>query len=162
MATITLKNILQKQPYFGGITPYGNALELRFKLDTNSSGVYTEGDSTSAIGTTDVVRLGILPAGMRLSDALAIVSDAFRASTTCKLGFQYVDGVDSTDVPQDDDYFFAALALDAQGRTRAANVAVRPVVLPKDAYLIYTNAVAAQNAAGQLDVLVYGEMVGAP
>ena len=110
-----------------------------FTFETNSSGVYVDSDTTTAVGNGDKVRVGVLSAGMRLHDALAIVSDAFRASSTAKIGFEYVDGVDSTDVPQDDDYFFAALALDAAGRTRAANTGVRPVTLPKDAYLIVTN-----------------------
>lgn len=159
MATITKKGI-QQDRQMTGIAPYGNRIAVLHSLVTNSSGAAVGSDSTSAIGATDKVRMGVLPAGMQLLDALAIVSDAFRASTTAKIGFEYVDGVDDTSVPQDDDYFFAALALDAAGRTRAANTGVRPVVLPKDAYLIYTNAVAAQNAVGVLDVVVEGALVG--
>ena len=159
MATITKKQVLTERQ-FGGV-PYGNQNVYQFPVATNSSGVYTDGDSTSAVGNGDKVRIGVLPAGLRLDDALAIVSDTFRASSTGKIGFEYVDGVDDTNVPQDDDYFFAALDLATAGRTRQANTGVRPVTLPKDAYLILTHGGGnAQNTAGQLDLLVYGELVG--
>lgn len=160
MATVTKKYLPQEQQ-FGG-APYGNATTLQFNLTTNASGVLVSSDSASAVGIGDVVRIGILPAGCRLNDALAIVSDAFTATATAKIGFAYVDGVDSTSVPQDDDYFFAALAYNAAGRTRAANTAVVPVTLPKAAYLIVTNQVAALNAVGVLDVLVECVLNGAP
>lgn len=159
MATVTKKKVLT-EAQFGG-TPYGNKTVLAFAFATSAAGVYTAGDKATAIATGDKVRIGVLPAGMRLDTALAIVSDAFTATTTGKIGFEYVDGVDDTDVPQDDDYFFAALDLAAAGRTPAANTAVRPVTLPKDAYLILTNQVADQAAAGQLDLLVDGVLQGA-
>lgn len=155
MTTITKKRVLTEAG-FGGATPYGNALALQYSFETNASGVYANSDSAAAVATGAKVRFGVLPAGMRLDDALAIVSDAFTATTTAKIGFEYVDGVDDSDVPQDDDYFFAALNIAAAGRTKATNTAVRPVVLPKDAYLILTNGVADQAAAGQLDLIVYG------
>jgi len=159
MATITKKQVLTERQ-FGGV-PYGNQSAYFYSLVTNSSGVYTDGDSTGAIGASDKLRIGVLPAGLRLIDALAIVSDTFRASSTGKIGFEYVDGEDSTDVPQDDDYFFAALDLAAAARTRAANTGVRPVVLPKDAYLILTHGGGnAQNTAGALDLVITGELVG--
>ena len=82
---------------------------------------------------------------------LAIVSDAFTAATTAKIGFAYVDGVDSTSVPQDDDYFFlAGLATNALVRTRSTNTGVAPITLPKDAYVILTNAGAAHASVGVL------------
>lgn len=161
MATVT-KKYLSSEQQFGG-TPYGNSTTLQFNMTTNASGVVSNGDSASAVAISDVVRLGILPAGARLHDALAIVSDAFAASTTAKIGFAYVDGVDSTSVPQDDDYFFAAgLATNAAGRTRSTNTGVAPVTLPKDAYVILTNAGANHSAAGVLDLLVECVLVGAP
>ena len=159
MATISKKRIATAQQ-FGG-TPYGNKLALLFSLVTNSSGVVSDGDSTSAPTASDKVRIGTLPAGMQLIDALAIVSDAFTATVTAKIGFEYVDGVDSTDVPQDADYFFAALAMDAAARTRANNTAVVPLVLPKDAYLVIDWDVATNAAAGRLDFVVEGVLVGA-
>lgn len=140
---------------FGGV-PYGNSVVRHFSLETKASGALVDGDVTAAIGATDKVRLGVLPAGMRLDDALAIVSDAFTATITGDLGFEYVDGVDSTDVPQDADYFLADLNAAAVGRTRANNTAVKPVVLPKDAYLIWTNQVAAHASVGRADFLIYG------
>lgn len=161
MATVTKKYLSQEQQ-FGG-APYGNGTTLQFNLTTNASGYAVNSDTAAAIGIGDVVRIGILPAGARLHDALAIVSDAFTASTTAKIGFAYVDGVDSTAVPQDDDYFFVAgLAVNAVGRTRATNTGVAPLTLPKDAYVILTNAGAAHASVGILDLLVECVLVGAP
>ena len=160
MATVTKKRIASQQ-VFGGV-PYGNATTLEFPLVTNASGVWTDSDLTTAVAIADILRLGILPAGFRLHDALAIVSDAFTALTTGKLGFAYVDGVDSTDVPQDDDYFSASVTFNAIGRYLANNLAVRPVTLPKDAYLIVTWAGANNAVVGIADILVRGIHVGPP
>lgn len=154
MANITRKNI-KSYDSFGG-TPYGNLAVLPFDLATNASGVWTDGGSTAAPTASDKLYLGILPAGMLLVDALAIVSDAFTATATIKLGFEYVDGVDDTDVPQDADYFFAALAMDAAGRTSANNTAVKPVRLPKDAYLVADWDVASNAVVGRADFLIFG------
>lgn len=159
MATITKKKVLTEQQ-FGGV-PYGNKTSLSFTFETDAAGKYANSDTPgTAVGIGDKVRIGVLPAGMRLEDSLAIVSDAFTATSTGKLGFEYVDGVDSAAVPQDDDYFNAAITLATLGRFPANNTAVRPVVLPKDAYLILTNQVAAQNVVGQLDVIVEGVLAG--
>ena len=160
MATITKKS-LKSVGQFGG-TAYGNASKLRFNVTTNASGVWVDGNSTSAPTASESLRIGILPAGMLLVDALAIVSDAFTATVTGKLGFEYVDGVDSTAVPQDADYFYAALVLNAVGRTRANNTAVAPVVLPKDAYLVLDWDVATNAVAGVVDFFVEGVIGGAP
>lgn len=140
---------------FGGV-PYGNAAVRHFSMETKANGALVDGNSAAAIGATDKVRLGILPAGMRLDDALAIISDAFTATITGDLGFEYVDGVDDATVPQDADYFLADLNAAAVGRTRANNTGVKPVVLPKDAYLIWTNQVAAHASVGRADFLIYG------
>lgn len=159
MANVTKNNVRKLQQYAG---PQGNAWRDKFNFTTNASGVFVDSDQTTAVVQTNVVRIGILPAGLELHDALAIVSDAFTAVTTAKVGFEYVDGVDSTAVPQDDDYFFAALATNAAGRTRAANTAVAPVTLPKDAYLILTVAGADHASAGVLDLIVEGIHKGQP
>jgi hypothetical protein len=159
MTTVNKKG-LRAESVAGGGTPYGNNGVNRYALTTNSSGVMADSDLTTALQIADVVRLGVIPAGTYLDDCLAIVSDAFTASMTMKLGFAYVDGSDDSGVPQDDDYFFAALALDAAGRTRANNTGVRPVKLPKPAYLIATIAGAAAAAAGIADILVFGESGG--
>ena len=160
MATST-KKALKSVSQFGG-TPYGNKSVLAFNVTTNASGVWTDGTLATAGAITDELIVGVLPAGMLLMDCLAIVSDAFAASQTIKLGFRYVDGVDSAAVPQDADYFFAALALSAAGRTRANNTAVAPVTLPKDAYLVIDLDGAAMSTTGVLDILVEGVIAGAP
>lgn len=160
MANVTKKQV-KTQKQFGGV-PYGNYTGLDFKFETNSSGVYVDSDQTTAVVTTNVVRIGVLPAGMRLDDCLVMISDAFTASATADIGFAYVDGVDVTAVPEDADYFDAALALDGTTRTRGLNLAVRPVTLPKDAYLTLTIAGANLAAVGKMDIVVYGVLTGAP
>lgn len=139
--------------------PYGDMVVLPFNLTTTSGGVVSGSDATAALGVADIVRLGILPGGTRLLDFVGTVSDAFTALSTYDLGFAYVDGVDSTAVPQDADYFAATVALSAVAITRKATTTA-PVTLPKDAYLILTNNTAAQAVVGVLDVIVFGQMVG--
>lgn len=160
MPTITKKAVLTDNQ-FGGV-PYGNATTLAFNLTTNATGAVVGSDTATGIALGDKVRFGRLPAGMRLDDALLIVSDAFTALVTAKVGFEYVDGVDSTAVPQDDDYFAAAVTLHTAGRFSASNTAVAPITLPKDAWLIATTAGAANAVVGRLDVLVSGVLTGNP
>lgn len=164
MATISSKAGLQ-QRIFGG-TPYGNRTVHKYSAETNATGALVGGDSIAAIASGDKVRLGKIPVGFELHDALVIVSTAFTAAVTGKLGFEYVDGVDDTQdaataqsrpyVPQDDDYFGAAFALNAAGRYRAANTGVRPVTLPKDAFLILTTGGANNAKVAALDILIEG------
>mgnify|MGYP000264083513 FL=1 len=77
------------------------------------------------------------------------------------MGFEYVDGVDSTTVPQSASYFGAAVTLHTVGRYRNATTNA-PVKLPKDAYLILTTAGAANAAVGVADVLIETVLNGAP
>lgn len=157
MATITKKTAYDRQ--LTG-APYGDVLMLPYRMETTSGGVLVGGDSASAIGNGDVVRLGKLPAGTKLLDCVVTISDAFTGSSTYKLGFAYCDGVDSTAVPQDDDYFVAAsTALSSVAVQRKATTTA-PVTLPKDAYLILTNAGAAQAAVGIADFLIFAQAVG--
>lgn len=158
MPTIT-KNRYQDSQNFGQ-TPYGNLTVLEYGLTTNAAGAVVGSDSVAAVASGDVIRLGILPAGFRLHDSLTIVNDAFTASVTGTLGFAYVDGVDSTVVPQDADYFNAAAAINTAGRYPASNTAVVPVTLPKDAWLTLTTGGATHNTAANAVVLVTGEHVG--
>ena len=158
MATIT-KNALADEKQHTG-TPYGTAITLHFAVTTNASGAVVNSNVATGVAAGDVVRMGIIPAGMRLDDAKVLVSTGWTATMTAKLGFAYVDGVDSTAAPQDDDYFGAAIAIATAGRYAAANTAVRPVVLPKDAYLILTTGAAANAKASQTDVLVNVTNVG--
>jgi len=160
MANVT-KKYLNSERQFGGV-PFGNMTILHYPLETNASGVWVDSDLTTAVQVNDVLRLGILPAGLQMWDYLNNISDAFTSGSTGKFGFAYVDGVDVTAVPQDDDYFCAATTLASQARLKATNVAVRPVTLPKDAYLIMTVAGAAFDAVGKLDIGVIGVMTGTP
>jgi len=162
MATTVTKTRARKlpDPNFDGV-PYGNVAALDYHFETNSSGIMVDSDQATAILKTNIVILGIINGGMKLEDAVAIVSDAFTSSATMDIGFQYVDGVDDADVPQDADYFFDGAAMDALARLRMSTTNP-PVILPKDAYLTVTPLVADLDAVGVLDVLVYGAMVGRP
>ena len=143
-----------------GATPWGNAHGLKYTLETNASGAAINSDSTAAIAIGDKVRIGVIPAGTSLLDSLAILSVAITASVTGKIGFEYVDGVDSTAVPQDDDYFLAAgqsLATAARLRNATTNAVV---TLPKDAWLILTTAGAANAKASKLDFILFGASEG--
>jgi len=160
MATVTKKGIAT-ETQIGGV-PWGNMTILHFPLETNSTGVWVGSDQATAIQVNDVLNLGILPAGLKIWDYIANISDAFTGSSTGKIGFKYVDGVDSTAVPQDDDYFCAATSLASQAKLRMTNVAVRPVTLPKPAYLTLTWAGAHADAVGKLDIGVIGVMTGQP
>lgn len=156
MATATKKRINKVQQF---TAPYGNKFAQSFRYETNASGVFVDSNQATAVLINDVARLGILPAGIELHDAQAIVSDAFAASTTADIGFLYVDGVDSSVVPQNAAYFFAGLATSSTGRTRATGVNA-PVRLPKDAYLVLTRKGANDSAAGIADVIVEGVLQG--
>ena len=159
MATITKKKVLN-QATFGGV-PYGNRTSLAFNLTTNATGAFVDSDVATGIALGDVVRIGVLPAGFRIDDSQVIVSDAFTALMTGSIGFAYVDGVDSTVVPQSANYFGAGLVLNVVGRLRNATTNA-PVTLPKDAYLIVTTAGAASASVGVADVLIEGTLTGAP
>jgi len=160
MATITASNVNNKFN-FGGV-PYGNLSAVGpFNLTTDASGVFTASNDATAVVQNDVVRLGVLKAGMKLYDYLSYISDAFTANVTAKVGFAYVDGVDSTAVPQDDDFFATALAMDSAVTARKTT-ATKPVTLPKDAYLILTIAGADCAAVGVQDIYVLAEMGGQP
>lgn len=156
MATATKKRIKNDTQFS---SPYGNRFSRVFNFTTLSSGVGVDLDQTTAIQVNDVVRIGILQSGMELHDATAIVSDAFAASTTADIGFLYVDGVDSSVVPQNAAYFHSGLATSSTVRA-GPNVVNAPVRLPKDAYLVVTRKGAADSAVGVLDVIVEGILQG--
>ena len=159
MATITKKKVLNLKQ-FGG-TPYGNKATLEFNLTTNAIGAFADSDVATAVQSGDKIRLGVLPAGFRPDDSQVIVSDAFSASVTANIGFEYVDGVDSAAVPQNASYFGSALALSSAARLRNATTNA-PVTLPKDAYLILTTGGAANAVVGVADIFIEGVLTGAP
>ena len=158
MATTFTRKKLASQKQFGG-TPYGNLAALSFNVTTNSSGVWTDGDGTAAPTAADELIVGVLPAGMLVQDALMVVSDAFTASTTAKVGLRAVDGVTTQD---DADYFTASLALNAVGRYLADNTAVAPITLARDMYIVMDWDAATNAVAGVVDIIVYGVIGGAP
>ena len=155
MATINLRNYTPRQ--FGS-APYGNLSTLRYGFATNSTGAVINSSQSTAAASGDVIDLGELPAGFVLEDATVLVKTALTASVTCKLGFKYTDGVDVTAVPQDDDYFGATIALATVGKVRATNASI--VTLPKPARLILTIGGADNAKAGEVAVVVHGELLG--
>ena len=157
MAKITRKTA--SQPQYGGFAPYGNLTALYYQVATNATGAVIESDSTAAVASGDVIDLGPIPAGMRLDDVLITVSTGMSASVTGKLGFAYADGVDRTDVPQNDAYFGTGYALSAAAVLRKT-AATAPVRLPKEARLILTTGGAANAKASQIDVRIAGELTG--
>ena len=157
MTTIN-KDYQRTRQQFGGV-PFGNTSSLPFNFTTNASGVLAASDLSTAVQSGDVVRLGVLPAGAFICDSNVIISDAFTASTTASIGFQYVDGVDSTTVPQSATYFASALATDATGVSRKT-AATAPVTLPKDAYLILTIGGAAHSSVGIMDIIIKAVQTG--
>jgi len=157
MATITKKS----NPRINvGATPWGNAHGLQYTLQTASNGGAFGADTGVAIASGDKVRLGVIPAGSTLLDSVVTVSTGFTALVTGDIGFEYVDGVDSTAVPQDASYFGAAVALNTAGVYRKVTTTA-PVFLPKAANLILTTGGAANANAARVDLFVIGELTGA-
>ena len=152
-------NHIDSRCQFGGVDN-GNQLLLHKAFTTLANGAPGDCNTNTALAIGDVVNLVRLDAGTLLTDAQLIVSDAFGAGVTADIGFAYADGVDSTEVPQDADYFFAGadLAAAARLRTTTANAVVR---LPKAAYLTLTVKGAAIAQVGKADVVIGGEWQGA-
>lgn len=156
MATV---KILNQNAGYGGFSPYGNTTTNKFTLETTATGAVKNGSSTVALAIADEVVLGVMEAGFRLDDMEIVVSTAMTALVTGSLGFKYVDGVDSTVVPQDATYFGTGLVLNAAGRLRnATSKAI--VTLPKPANLVLTIAGAANAKVSYVDVVIQGELIG--
>jgi hypothetical protein len=158
MATISRKSVGTR--LFGGSgAPYGDATHEYYKLETNASGAVVDSDSTAAVASGDVIRVGKLLAGFRLDDIKIIVETAWTATVVGKVGFLYADGVDDTGVPQNDAYFATGLTIATAGVYRAA-VATAPVILAKDAWLTVTTGTAANAKASATHFIVSGVLQG--
>lgn len=143
-----------------GNKPYGNEAVYRFPLETNATGVLQNSrDATVALAVNDVITLGLLQGGMVPDTMKAIVSNHFGAGVTASFGIAYVDGVDSTELPQSATYFGSGIALSAVGEIQVPMKA-KLAPLPKDAYLTMTVTGAAVAEAGYADVVVKGEQLG--
>lgn len=157
MAKVAINQFRTRQ--FGGFTPYGNVTSLKYGLKTDATGAAVDADSKEALAVGDVIDLGYLPEGMSLEDASVFVTVGMTADVTGKLGFEYEDGTDSAEVPQDDAYFVAGGAdLATAGRLRADGASL--VVLPKPARLILTLAGAENAKESDIHVVVSGELTG--
>ena len=160
MSTIK-KNRIDTAAQFGGV-PYGNLSSLKYNLTCNASGVVEDSNDATALAIADVVQLGILPAGMTLEDWHLIVSDAFKTASACRIGFAYVDGVDVAAVPEADDWFYAAATVLTSAAVLRKVATDAPIVLPKDAYLIWTHEGALADEAAVADIVIVGELMGQP
>lgn len=156
MATIKRKTERDRQ--FGGFTPYGNVTSLVYSLLTNATGAVIDSDSTAAIAVGDVIDLGELPEGMNLEDAQIIVSTGMTEAIKADLGFQYADGIDVDDAPENSSYFVNNGDLATVGRIRANGSEL--FTLPKPARLILTVSGAANAKASDIQVVVAGELKG--
>lgn len=133
---------------------FGNLSRLQVPMETNSSGVLIGSSQKTALIIGDIVRLIRIPKGTKIGLGTDIpISDAFTAGTTIQVGFEYADGVDDAEFPQDAAYFHAAGSTAAVARLNTTPVR-KPRVLPKDAWVIATIAGANHAAAGRLDVLL--------
>lgn len=156
MATIKRKSGFVNR--FGGAVPYGNVTALAYSLATNATGAVLDSDSDTAVKSGDVIELGVLPVGFRLDDAQVLIGTAMTAAVTGSLGFKYVDGADSTEVPQDAAYFISAGALATAARLRATGTKL--VTLPKTAILTLTIGGADNAKASDIKIVVSGELTG--
>jgi hypothetical protein len=153
MADITVPEVVHTR--FTADAAYGNKSVIHIPYECNASGIIAGSSKATAVAIGDVVYLMKIPKGTRIGlGSRLIVSDAFTALTTLSLGFKYVDGVDVTAVPQNAAFFLAAGTVTSAVAHLVATPALRPVVLPKDAYLILTVAGAAYAEAGIADILL--------
>ena len=154
MATVTGSALTTKT----GFRSAGNDTRLPFNL-TTASGVWTASDQATKIQIADVLYLGVIPAGFEIHDCLVIISAAFTASTTCSIGYKYVDGVDAT--PNEDAAYFvpAGQALSSTAIFHKKGIKA-PAKLTKAAFLTLTWAGAENAASGVLDIDVVGTYSG--
>ena len=61
------KNGIDQERQFGGV-PYGNLSSFKNRLTLNASGVIADSDDATVLAIGDVVKIGLLPAGMKLED----------------------------------------------------------------------------------------------
>lgn len=134
-----------------GSTPWGNKSALHYSLATNASGAVIGGNSTAAVANGDKVRIGLIPAGMRIYDSQVLVNVAMSASVIGDLGFEYADGVDDTAVPQSANVFGNDITLSSAARLRNATTN-KSVKLPKAAWLILTTAGANNAKASDIEI----------
>lgn len=156
MATTRLKTDPKQQM---GNTPWGNRVAFRFVLSTDASGRVLGADRLADFKTGDKVVLGMLPEGLRILDSQVLVTTALTAATTGKLGFEYADGIDNATAPQDDDYFGAALALNAAARLRNATTNAT-VLLPKPAHVTLVLGGADNAKSGRVEIIIEGVFEG--
>lgn len=134
-------------------TPYGNVVALRYTIKTTATGAVVGGNSSAPLDVGDVLNVPQLPAGLRMFDHHVIVKTPMTASVTASLGFAYMDGKDDASVPQDNDYFGAALNMAAAARLRSTTPNAS-VTLPKPAYLTLTMAGAKNVKAAEVEVVI--------
>lgn len=133
MATINAPTLLDVQ--YSGDCPLANA----------------HGFTTlAAAAIADKVRLIKLYAGTKVHDS-ALINAALGASTTIKLGFEYVNG----EAGGNDAAFLAATSTASAGKQRSL---AAPVTLAYDAYVIAT--IGGAPATGQIDAVLTFEFKG--
>lgn len=151
-----MANINKKQTESNNFdhTPFGNVVALRYTLKTNASGAVEPSDTSAAVAVNDVIRIGLLPNGLRFIDSEVIVKTGMTATATADLGFAYADGVDDAGTPQSATYFGSALntATAARLRNATSNTSLN---LPKPAYLTLTQKTVANAKASEIEIVIF-------
>jgi len=140
-----------------GATAFGNLCVLRYVLKTNSLGALIGSDSRAPIKKDDVLRLGIIPAGFRIFDAMVIVNKPMTGGGA-KVGFAYTDGVDHIGTPQIDGAFGNPVNSNAAGKYRVGGNRAS-FNLPKDAFLTFT-AGDDNNQESLIEIFLYAIVEG--
>lgn len=154
MADVIKTNLDVVRP-LGGV-PFGNLTILPFEIEV-AAGVIAKSDKATAVAATDVVYAGKIPKGFKFYDCTAKAIAAIGAATsTIDVGFEYVDGVDVSALPEDADAFFDAQATSAAFFARGSLAKVPPIAFTKEAYLIITVNTANWSGTGTLYVNLIG------
>lgn len=128
-----IKKFVAGTNQFGGFSPFGNVTALNYSYATNATGVVIGSDTTAPVAIGDIIYVGTAPQGFTFHNIYG---------TNAKVGFEYVNGVDSTELPQNADIKTALL-----------------VPLPKDAHIYVTaNSAGALNA--KYSFALVGELTG--
>ena len=128
-----IKKFVAGTNQFGGFSPFGNVTALNYSYDTNATGAVIGSDTTAPVAIGDTIYVGTAP-------QVFTFHNIYGAGV--KVGFEYVDGVGSTELPQNADIKAALL-----------------VPLPKDAY-IYVTATSVGAFAAKYRFALVGELTG--
>ena len=156
MTTYSDRQANHTYPDFGG-HPKGNASEYTLDVIADSTGALVLNGIASgapfAIG--DVLDRFHLCESFEVTDMQAVVVTAAGQAMTVNVGFRYTDGIDDPLYPQADNFYFAALALNAAARTRMSTAKLTKP-FPKPAQLVLVAAGANLASPLEMQLIVRG------